>query len=323
MRRMALRHSHDPHLGSERDAVHARDRLAHMGDEALEVGGARLPVVDDEVGVLLGYRGAPDAKALEAGRLDEARGVVSRRVGEHRAAAPLAYRLRGPAPLEERAHLALVRRGTALEAQARLEEPFIRLRRDDLAVADPVLGRGAGARRAAAVDGRDGEHVPPGFPTEGAGVHRKRTSERARDAGEEFRGPEPPLDALPGDARTGDARLGAHRALAGAVEEIERAVRAHDHALQAAVAHQEVAPEPDPVDGHRGRERAQELCELDAIARIEENLGRAPTCQEVCWLKGSSRRTRSRNTGAMARLTASSPAAGAPRARPAAHARRR
>src|SRR5213082_3487548 len=212
MRRMALRHSHDPHLGSELDAVHACDRLAHMGDEALEVGGARLSVVDDEVGVLLGYRGAPDAKALEAGRLDEARGVVSRRVGEHRAAAPLADRLRGPAPLEERAHLALVRRGTALEAQARLEEPFIRLRRDHLAVADPVLGRGAGARRAAAVDGRDGEHVPPGFPAEGAGVHRKRTSERARDAGEEFRGPE----------------------------------------------------------------RAQELCELDAIARIEENLGRAP-----------------------------------------------
>src|SRR5204863_31437 len=158
MRRMALRHSHDPHLGNELDAVHARDRLAHMGDEALEVGGARLSVVDDEVGVLLGYRGAPDAKALEAGRLDEARGVVSRRVGEHRAAAPLADRLRGPTP----------------------------------------------------------------------------------------------------------------------VEEIERAVRAHDHALQAAVAHQEVAPEPDPVDGHRGRERAQELCELDAIARIEENLGRAP-----------------------------------------------
>src|SRR2546429_1181748 len=273
---MALRHSHDPHLGSELDAVHARARLAQMGDEALEVGGARLSVVDDEVGVLLGYRGAPDAKALEAGRLDEARGVVSRRVGNPGAAAPLADRLRGPAPLEERAHPALGRGGTALEAQARLEEPFIRLRPDDLGVADPVLGRGAGARRAAAVDGRDGEHVPPGFPAEGAGVHRERTSERARDAREEFRGPKPPLDALPGDARTGDARLGAHRALAGAVEEIERAVRAHDHALQAAVAHQQVAPEPDPVDGHRGRERAQELCELDAIARIEEDLRRAP-----------------------------------------------
>src|SRR5204863_448045 len=141
MRRMALRHSHDPHLGSKLDAVHARDRLAHMGDEALEVGGARLSVVDDEVGVLLGYRGAPDAKALEAGRLDEARGVVSRRVGEHRAAAPLADRLRGPAPLEERAHLALVRRGPALEAQARLEEPFIRHRRDALARIEENLGR--------------------------------------------------------------------------------------------------------------------------------------------------------------------------------------
>src|SRR5438045_2055242 len=63
---------------------------------------------------------------------------------------------------------------------------------------------------------------------------------------------------------------------AGRLSKPQRAVRAHDHALQAAVAHQEVAPEPDPVDGHRGRERAQELCELDAIARIEENLRRAP-----------------------------------------------
>src|SRR5205823_13075983 len=170
MRRMALRHSHDPHLGSERDPVHARDRLAHMGDEALEVGGARLSVVDDEVGVLLGYRGAPDAKALEAGRLDEARGVVSRRVGEHRAAAPLADRLRGPAPLEELAHLALVRRGTALEGQARLEEPFIRHWRDDLAVTDPVFVCRAGASNATAGAGRDGVHVTPGCPAEVAGA---------------------------------------------------------------------------------------------------------------------------------------------------------
>src|SRR5437660_8226023 len=139
MRRMALRHSHDPHLGSELDAVHARDRLAHMGDEALEVGGARLSVVDDEVGVLLGYRGAPDAKALEAGRLDEARGVVSRRVGEHRAAAPLADRLRGPAPLEERAHLALVRRGTALAAQASPDRQITRDWHADPAVSTPAL----------------------------------------------------------------------------------------------------------------------------------------------------------------------------------------
>src|SRR5207244_13462138 len=162
---------------------------------------AGLSVVDDEGGVLLGYRGAPDAKALEAGRLDEARGVVSRRVGEHRAAAPLADRLRGPAPLEERAHLALVRRGTALEAQARLEEPFIRLRPDDLAVADPVLGRGAGARRAAAVDGRDGEHVPPGFPAEGAGVHRDRSPALSSEAPEEYRRPDPPLKHLRAAAR--------------------------------------------------------------------------------------------------------------------------
>src|SRR5207237_9235532 len=55
-----------------------------------------------------------------------------------------------------------------------------------------------------------------------------------------------------------------------------RAGPAHDPALQAARAAQVVGPGPDPVAGHRGRERAEEVCELDAIARIEENLGRAP-----------------------------------------------
>ena len=50
------------------------------------------------------------------------------------------------------------------------------------------------------------DHVPPGLAAEGAGVHGQRAAERARDAGEEFRGTQAPLHALARDARAGDAR---------------------------------------------------------------------------------------------------------------------
>src|SRR5215470_4653029 len=80
-----LGHSHDAHFGMQRHAVHARDRVAHVSDEVLEVRRARLAVIDDEIRVLLRHRGAADAKALESGGLDEARRVIARWIGEHRA----------------------------------------------------------------------------------------------------------------------------------------------------------------------------------------------------------------------------------------------
>src|SRR5207249_9345828 len=181
-----------------------------------------------EIRMLLRHRGIADAKSLQPRALDEARGVISRRVGEHRAAAPLPDRLRRAALLEERAHLALVRARTALEAQARGDEPFLGRGRDDLAIADAVLAGRALLRLAAAVDGFHAEHVAPGFPAKGAGVHRQGAAEGPGNAGEEFRRPQAPLDAVPGDARTGDTGLNLHRGLVEARQGIERAVQA-DH----------------------------------------------------------------------------------------------
>ena len=47
-----------------------------------------------------------------------------------------------------------------------------------------------------------------------------------------------------------------------AIETIERPMRADDHARQAAVAHQQVAAETDPLDRHVRRERFEERDEL-------------------------------------------------------------
>src|SRR2546421_1854558 len=174
-----------------------------------------------------------------------------------------------------RAHLGVVRARTALEAQARGDEPFLGRGRDDLTVADAVLAGRALVRLTAAVDGFHAEHVAPGFPAKGAGVHRQGAAEGPGNAGKELRGPESPLDALPRDACTGDTGLDLHRGLGDAREGIERAVRADDDPLEAPVTHQQVAAEPDEVDRHIKGHGAQERRQLGAVARIEEHLRRA------------------------------------------------
>ena len=61
----------------------------------------RLAVIDNEVGVFFRHRRIPDTEALQARGVDETRGMVARRIGKHRAAAPLTDRLRGLAPLQQ------------------------------------------------------------------------------------------------------------------------------------------------------------------------------------------------------------------------------
>ena len=61
------------------------DRGRDLVDQAADVGGGALPVVDDEVRVLLGDGRAAAGPALPADRIDQAAGRVARRVAERRA----------------------------------------------------------------------------------------------------------------------------------------------------------------------------------------------------------------------------------------------
>src|SRR5262249_47664907 len=156
---------------------------------------------------------------------------------ERRAAAPLADRLRRLAPGEEIAHLRFIHAGLVLEGELRREEPLVRDRRVDVAIARLVLARLARVRPAVTIDRFDLEHVIPRLAAECTGVHRERATHRAGNAGEELGGAKAPLDALSGDARAGDTGFGEHRGLALAFETIERAVRGDDDPVESAVAH--------------------------------------------------------------------------------------
>src|SRR5271155_468720 len=188
-------------------AVDALHRLPHMLDQALEIGRGRIAVVDDEVRVFLGHRGVADPEALQVGGVDEPRGVIARRVGEHRAAAPFTDRLRRLAALEQLADLLFIHSVGALKLQSRGYEPFLGYGRDHLAVADFELARRAGALLAVAIDGLDFDDVAPRLAAERTGVHGERTAQRPGDPGEKLGRTEPPLHALLGDTRAGDAGL--------------------------------------------------------------------------------------------------------------------
>src|SRR5690348_11605480 len=207
--------------------------------------------------------------------------MVARRVGEHRAAAPLADRLGGLAPLQQRAHLRFIDPGLALECQSRGDEPLVPGRALDVAVADRVLTGRARMHPAVTVDRLDLRDMAPGLPAERAGVHRERTPQGAGNTGKEFRRAQPPLHALLRHSGAGHARLAVDRRLAAAIQAIERAMRADDDAFEPPVAHEDVAPKTQPVDRHVLVQAPQEARQISAIARREEHLRRSadmPRC---------------------------------------------
>src|SRR5690606_15004033 len=75
-------------------AVFAPHRVAHMGDQPLDVRRLRLPQVDDEVRVLFRHLRIADAVALEAAGLDQPGRMVVRRVAEGRSRVGQIERLR-------------------------------------------------------------------------------------------------------------------------------------------------------------------------------------------------------------------------------------
>ena len=62
----------------EFDAVNLGDGALHMLDQRLDLGRKRVPMIDDEICMLVRDRGVADAKALESGAFDQARRVIPR-----------------------------------------------------------------------------------------------------------------------------------------------------------------------------------------------------------------------------------------------------
>src|SRR5882757_5907794 len=99
------------------------DRALHVDDQRLDIRRKRVPMVDNEVRVLLRHRRIADAKTLETGAFDQPCRVIARGIGEYRSAAPLADGLRLPALLEQFANGVGVDAGCAFELQPGTYEP--------------------------------------------------------------------------------------------------------------------------------------------------------------------------------------------------------
>ena len=164
--------------------------------------------------------------------------------------------------------------GARSNSQLRADEPFVRGPRH-LAVADVEVGGLARMADAAAVEHVDFDHVLPGLAAPGAGIHGQRAAEGAGNAGKEFRRPQSPFHALPGDAPAGHAGLDLNAGGAQAFEPAQRAVRGDDGAANPAVAHQEIAAESDPQQRHVRRQLAHEGGQIHDVARREEQIRRA------------------------------------------------
>src|SRR5205085_5349095 len=225
-------------------ALHLVHHALDVLDQPLDIGGTRRAArVDDEVGVLLRDACAAATKALQPAGLDQARGMIARRVAKDAAGVRQPERLGGDAPRQQLLHDAA--RGLAvarLEAKPGAGEPLLARRaRRAVALADIELGARALDPPARAIDGRDALDDVPGLAAVAAGVHGERAADRTRHAGEKFRALELVQCREARHLRARDAGLGIDQ---GAVH--ARAVRRgmrHDYgAAPAAVAHQKVRP---------------------------------------------------------------------------------
>src|SRR5690606_29682190 len=204
-----------------------------------------------EIRVLFRHLCAADPCALQAGRLDEAGGMVAGRILEHRAAARQAERLARLAVVEQALHA--LRRGAVVlaEAETRGQEPLFAVGisvRDGSAtvpVADLVVPARARPHLATPVHHVDIHDLRPRLATEGAGIHAQRSADGAGNACEEFGGTEPPAVALACDHRAGYARFRLDEAVAELTQTGQRLTGGNDDSPDATVPDQEVASEAD------------------------------------------------------------------------------
>ena len=235
------------------------DGALHVHDQCLDVGGTRGAVVDDEIGVLLRHRRIADAKALEiptlrsAGRHDRPGGFVNtepqlhspigcdclRRSSSSRIAASLTPGLRsnsmraamnhsfrpGHAPGGSRCR-SRPARVCALTPRRSITSTSITWRQVSPSHAPAFIAS-----------------APPNVP----GMPAKNSA-----------GPRPHFTHCRASRAHGTPACALDARCADALDRAQRAVHRHHRAAHAAVAHQEVAAEPDPQQRHGRGQLAQE-----------------------------------------------------------------
>src|SRR5258708_32654923 len=253
---------------------HGRLDVVHHRLDVLRGGASQ---VHDEIGVLRRDPRAADREALQPPRLHHPPPVAPPRTPEDAARVALVQRLRGHALGKQRAD-APHRRGflAGLEREEPRDEPFLGVRLEaHMPIAHAVFRRHPAVQRPRAVDGLHRHHVVPCPAAVAAGIHRERPAHRPGNA----RHPLGAGPAMLGDEaremRSRNARAGAKRQL-GAPRLVlgdsgERVMREDHRAGESAVAHEQVAAEPDEKDRLRGGKRAHEDAEVGHVGGLEEH----------------------------------------------------
>ena len=193
-----------------------------------------------------------------------------------------------------------LRAGPALEVEPRAQEPFVvrgRSRRGDSSTWYSLAAR---------VCSRPCRSMVSHFDARAATSRRRtrRRSSRARRPScrgcprRTRPGPRPHLMHCLAMRAHGTPASHVDVGFAQALETIERAVRGDHHAVDTAVAHEQVAAEADPVDRHVRRAASRRNAPSSLRSRGLKNTSAGPpTCHDVCRLMGSLRRTRRHEFG--------------------------
>src|SRR6185436_17470223 len=270
------------HFALECDAHLAFHGLLNQDDQFFDIVGKCVALVDDEVGMLERYLRCADTHSLQSTGFDQSSGVIPRRVAEYRSRVGLTQRLAGDAARQEVLDGLTGTRAVAVTKAepGRNKELVLYVERNDVAIADGVLLWRADLQSSAAIDGAHAGHHIPGLCAVAPGIHGQRAADRTRNAGQELGAFEVVQGREAGHFRAGDAGLGVDLRCAGPFveeESLQRWMRKHHGAADAAVAYQQVAAEADEEYRLGIRQAAKEYAQVVEIGRQEGAVG-SPTC---------------------------------------------
>lgn len=144
-----------------------------------------------------------------------------------------------------------------------------------MAVADREFVRTPFDRLATAVQHQHAVNQRPGFAAVATRVHRQRTAESAGNAGQELGAHQIEAGCETGYLGAGDAGLDIQRAVRLLSQRVQRAVAENESAVETAIAHQQVAAQPDAEQWFVGTQATEEFREIGEIRR-EVGAGRRP-----------------------------------------------